>query len=83
MDALTIAIAAIIGVVAGAVLGFVLARLAFGKRGTAVGETVTAEQAQLAVERARLEESQAAQVVREQLAAASTKAAQLEQQLQL
>ena len=83
MDALNIAIAAIIGVVAGAVLGFVLARLAFGKRGTAVGETVKAEQAQLAVERARLEESQAAQLVREQLAAASTKAAQLEQQLQL
>ena len=83
MDALTIALAAIIGVVAGALLGFVLARLAFGSRQAGGGDTVSAEQAQLAVERARLEESQAAQAVREQLAAASTKASQLEEQLRI
>lgn len=82
MDALTIALAAIIGVVAGALLGFLLARSAFANR-TSGDSTVSTEQAQLAVDRARLEESQTAQVVREQLAAASTKATQLEEQLRL
>lgn len=82
MDALPFALAAIIGVIAGALLGFLLARLAFANR-AAGNDAVSAEQAQLAVERARLEESQAAQSVREQLAASSTKASQLEEQLRL